>query len=79
MAEALKDAVEGVKNLAVSGAEKVKEPKPQKEKAAKKKKGADSGDGRPLELSPQPDFFQHRIDILYVRVALFLLYALTKQ
>lgn len=55
MAEAVKEAVEGVKNLAVS-----KEQKPKKEK---KKKGGDT-DGRPLELDPKPAFFDHRIQIL---------------
>jgi threonyl-tRNA synthetase len=59
MAEAVKEAVEGVKNLAVSG-----EPKQKKEK---KKKGAPEGaDGRPQELSPQPAYFDHRIQILWV-------------
>ncbi|KAF2738319.1 threonyl-tRNA synthetase-like protein [Polyplosphaeria fusca] len=59
--EAAKDAVqsaaEGVKNLAVSDAQK-----PQKEKKEKKKKGGDDS-GRPLELSPRPDYFDHRIQI----------------
>ncbi|KAH7137995.1 hypothetical protein B0J11DRAFT_449784 [Dendryphion nanum] len=63
MADAVKEAVEGVKNLAVSATEKAKEQKPPKEKVAKKKKGAEAGDGRPLELKPEPAFFQHRIDI----------------
>jgi len=57
MAEAVKDAIEGVKNLAVSG-----EAKPKKEK---KKKGAPEGaDGRPQELSTPPAYFDHRIQIL---------------
>lgn len=54
--EAVTQAVEGVKNLAVSG-----DAKPKKEKKAKK--GAE-GDGRPLELNPKPEFFDHRIQIL---------------
>jgi threonyl-tRNA synthetase len=63
MAEAVKDsinqAVEGVKNLAVSAEQKA--PKPKKEK---KSKGADGGDGRPLMLDPVPAYFDHRIQIL---------------
>lgn len=63
MAEAVKDsinqAVEGVKNLAVSAEQKA--PKPKKEKKAK---GADGGDGRPLMLDPVPAYFDHRIQIL---------------
>jgi threonyl-tRNA synthetase len=57
MAEAVKEAVEGVKNLAISG-----EAKPKKEK--KKKGAAEGADGRPQELSPQPAYFDHRIQIL---------------
>lgn len=56
MAEAVKEAVEGVKNLAVSG-----EAKPKKEK---KKKAAEGADGRPQELSPPPAYIDHRIKIL---------------
>lgn len=56
MAEAVKEAVEGVKNLAVSG-----EQKPKKEK---KKKTAEGADGRPLELSPPAAYVDHRIKIL---------------
>jgi threonyl-tRNA synthetase len=56
MADAVKDAVEGVKNLALS-----KEQKPKKEK---KKKGAEGADGRPTELSPPPAYIDHRIKIL---------------
>lgn len=56
MADAVKGAVEGVKNLAVS-----RDQKPKKEK---KKKGADTADGRPLELSPTPAYIDHRIQIL---------------
>ncbi|KAF2242092.1 threonyl-tRNA synthetase-like protein [Trematosphaeria pertusa] len=55
MAEAVKEAVEGVKNLAVSG-----EQKPKKEK---KKKTAEGADGRPLELSPPAAYVDHRIKI----------------
>lgn len=66
MAEAVKDAVsqavEGVKNLAVSAEKKAeqKAPKPKKEKKAK---GGDS-DGRPLMLDPAPEYIDHRIQIL---------------
>lgn len=87
--DAVKAAVEGVKDLAISkdnteapsaGASNVaaqpasreqKENKPQKQqqpkgekKEKKAKKGADSGDGRPLELSPPAPFIDHRIQIL---------------
>lgn len=66
MAEAVKEtinqAVEGVKNLAVSAEQKTeqKAPKPKKEKKAK---GGD-GDGRPLMLDPAPEYIDHRIKIL---------------
>ncbi|KAF9731302.1 hypothetical protein PMIN02_010083 [Paraphaeosphaeria minitans] len=60
MAEAVKDAVkevtDNVKNLAVAG-----EAKPKKEKKAKK--GAEAGDGRPLELSPPAAYIDHRVKI----------------
>ncbi|KAF2827223.1 threonyl-tRNA synthetase [Ophiobolus disseminans] len=67
MAEAVKDtinqAVEGVKNLAVSAEQKspadAKAPKPKKEKKAK---GGD-GDGRPLMIDPAPAYIDHRIQI----------------
>lgn len=61
MAEAVKEAVEGVKNLAIG-----KEPKEQKEQKPKKekKKKDEGGDGRPLELSPAPAYIDHRIQIL---------------
>jgi len=52
--------VEGVKDIAVSNDQKPR--KEQKEKKDKKKK--DGGDGRPTELSPPPDFIDHRIQIL---------------
>jgi threonyl-tRNA synthetase len=62
MAEAVKDAVsqavDGVKNLAVSAEQKA--PKPKKEKKAK---GGD-GDGRPLMLDPVPAYIDHRVQIL---------------
>lgn len=62
MADAIKEtvaqAVEGVKNLAVSAEQKA--PKPKKEKKAK----GDSGDGRPLMLDPAPAYIDHRIQIL---------------
>ena len=61
MAEAVKDAVEGVKNLALS---KEGKPKPQKEKKEKKKKGGEGATGRPTELSPPPAYIDHRIQIL---------------
>ena len=51
---------EGVKDLAISNDQKPR--KEQKEKKDKKKK--DSGDGRPTELSPPPEFIDHRIQIL---------------
>lgn len=60
MAEAVKDAVkevtDNVKNLAVSG-----EAKSKKEK--KPKKGAETADGRPLELSPPAAYIDHRVKI----------------
>ncbi|EAT80431.1 threonine--tRNA (Thr) ligase [Parastagonospora nodorum] len=65
MAEAVKDAVnqavEGVKNLAVSAEQKAeqKAPKPKKEKKAK---GGDA-DGRPLMLDPAPAYIDHRVQI----------------
>lgn len=55
MAEAVKEVVENVKNLAVSG-----EAKPKKEK---KKKAAEGADGRPLELSPPAAYIDHRVQI----------------
>jgi threonyl-tRNA synthetase len=65
MAEAVKDAVEGVKNLAVSKDQKEnKVQKEQKPKKEKKKKGAEGADGRPTELSPPPAYIDHRIQIL---------------
>jgi threonyl-tRNA synthetase len=54
--DAVQDAAEGVKNLAVS-----KDQKPKKEK---KKKGGEAADGRPLELKPAPAYIDHRIQIL---------------
>jgi len=57
MAEAVKEVVENVKNLAVSG-----ETKPKKEK---KKKAPEGTEGRPLELSPAPAYIDHRVKILY--------------
>jgi threonyl-tRNA synthetase len=69
MAEAVKDAVnqavEGVKNLAVSAEQKApaaaKAPKPKKEKKAK---GGGDGDSRPLMVDPAPAYIDHRIQIL---------------
>jgi threonyl-tRNA synthetase len=62
MADAVKDtvaqAVEGVKNLAVSAEQKA--PKLKKEKKAK---GGET-DGRPLMLEPAPAYIDHRIQIL---------------
>jgi threonyl-tRNA synthetase len=64
MAEVVKEAVEGVKNLAISKDPKEqKEPKEQKAKKEKKKKGAEGADGRPTELSPPPAYIDHRIQI----------------
>jgi len=52
--DAVKDAVEGVKNLTVQEGQK-------KQKKEKKQKSSDTGDARPLELSPPPAYFDHRI------------------
>ncbi|KAF2758119.1 threonyl-tRNA synthetase-like protein [Pseudovirgaria hyperparasitica] len=52
--EAVKDAAEGVKNLVVSD-------KPKKEK--KKKGPTGDSSARPTELSPPPEYFDHRIKI----------------
>ena len=72
MAEAVKDsinqAVEGVKNLAVSAEQKA--PKPKKEKKAK----GDAGDGRPLMLDPVPAYIDHRVQILYAASLVMHLY-----
>ena len=49
-----------------------KKPQPAKEKKEKKKKGEDgSGDGRPLELNPPPEYIQHRIKIFEAKKAKF--------
>lgn len=56
---AVGEAIEGVKNLAVS-----KDQKDQKPKKEKKKKGGEGTDGRPTELSPPPAYIDHRIQIL---------------
>ncbi|KAF2838487.1 threonyl-tRNA synthetase [Patellaria atrata CBS 101060] len=56
--ETVKDAVEGVKKLAIQDTSK-QQQKPKKEK----KKPAEEGDARPLELSPVPEYFDHRIKI----------------
>lgn len=68
MADAVKDAVEGVKegvkNLALGKDSKdSKDTKEQKPKKEKKKKATEGGEGRPTELSPKPAFFDHRIAI----------------
>jgi threonyl-tRNA synthetase len=69
MADAVKDAVEavadGIKNIAVGEDKKKPQQQQQQQKAKKeKKKPADAGsDSGPLELTPQPDFIQHRIKI----------------
>ena len=57
--DVVKEAAEGVKNLAVSNDQK--EQKPKKEK---KKKGGEAADGRPTELKPPPAYIDHRIQIL---------------
>jgi threonyl-tRNA synthetase len=84
--DAVKAAVEGVKDLAISidnteapkdsaaapvASSEQRANKPQKQqqpkgekKEKKAKKGADSGDGRPLELSPPAPFIDHRVQIL---------------
>ena len=68
MAEAVKDAVdqavEGVKNLAVSAEQKAPDTKAAKPKKEKKAKGGDADGGRPLMLDPVPAYFDHRIQIL---------------
>jgi threonyl-tRNA synthetase len=67
MAEAVKDTlnqvVEGVKDLAVSGEQKVEQKAPKAAKPKKeKKKGGDDG-GRPLMLDPVPAYIDHRVQI----------------
>jgi len=68
MADTVKDAVnsavEGVKNLAVSGEQKVQQKENRAPKPKKEKKKGDAGDGRPLMLDPAPAFIDHRIQIL---------------
>lgn len=49
-----------------------KKPQPVKEKKEKKKKGEDgTGDGRPVELNPPPDYIQHRIKLFEAKKAKF--------
>jgi threonyl-tRNA synthetase len=60
--QAVEQAVEGVKNLAVSK-DQPKDQKDAKPKKEKKKKGGDATDGRPTELSPPPEFIDYRIKI----------------
>jgi len=43
---------------------KLKDQKEAKPKKEKKKKGGDAADGRPLELTPRPEFLDYRIKIL---------------
>ncbi|KAF2200627.1 threonyl-tRNA synthetase [Delitschia confertaspora ATCC 74209] len=61
--DAVQDAAEGVKNLAVSKDQPKDQPKDQKPKKEKKKKGGEGADGRPTELSPPPAYIDHRIQI----------------
>ncbi|KAF4545745.1 putative threonyl-trna synthetase protein [Lasiodiplodia theobromae] len=58
--DAVKDAVEGVKNLAVG---EKQQPKKEKQPKKDKKKGGEDADGRPLELAPPPEYLDHRIKI----------------
>ncbi|KAI9777718.1 MAG: threonyl-tRNA synthetase [Geoglossum umbratile] len=54
---------DGVKNVALGDSSK-QQKQGQKKDKKEKKKGCDAGgDGRPLELEPQPEFFQHRIKL----------------
>lgn len=62
--EAVDKAVEGVKNLAVGSKDKAKDQKDAKPQKEKKKKAGEASDGRPLEVSPRPEFLDHRIKIL---------------
>lgn len=55
MADTVKEVVEGVKKVALG------ENKPKKEKKAKK--GADTGDAGPLELSPAPEYIAFRLEL----------------
>lgn len=56
--DAVKEAVEGVKNLAVSG-----DAQKQAKKEKKKKSAVEGSDSRPTELKPPPAYFDHRIKI----------------
>ncbi|KAL1623980.1 threonyl-tRNA synthetase [Neofusicoccum ribis] len=58
--DSVKDAVEGVKNLAVG---EKQAPKKEKQPKKDKKKGGDEPDARPLELAPPPEYLDHRIKI----------------
>jgi len=57
---AVEQAVDGVKNLAVNNNNENEQPKPQQAKKEKKKKGADSESGRPLEMDPPPQYIADR-------------------
>ena len=59
--ETVKSAVEGVKSMTIADGRK---NQPKKEKKSKKGEDSSSGDGgRPVELSPPPEYIQHRINI----------------
>ncbi|KAK7519932.1 threonyl-tRNA synthetase-like protein [Phyllosticta citriasiana] len=61
--DAVKDVVEGVKNVAVSENKKPDQPQKKQQPKKDKKKGAEDADGRPLEMTPPPAYFDHRIKI----------------
>ncbi|KAK8226195.1 threonyl-tRNA synthetase-like protein [Phyllosticta capitalensis] len=61
--DAVKDAVEGVKNMAVSDAKKPEQAQKKQQPKKDKKKPAQDADGRPLEMTPPPAYFDHRIKI----------------
>ncbi|KAK4983167.1 threonyl-tRNA synthetase [Elasticomyces elasticus] len=54
--DAVQNAVEGVKKLAVQDGQ----PMPKQDKKEKKKKGAEEVDGRPLEVTPPPQYIADR-------------------
>ncbi|KAI9816527.1 MAG: threonyl-tRNA synthetase [Pycnora praestabilis] len=61
--DAVKEAVDGLKNVALSDGPGSK-PQGQRKDKKEKKKGADAGnDSRPLELEPSPGYIDHRIQI----------------
>lgn len=56
--DAVKDAVEGVKEMALNG-----KPAAQKKEKKAKPKADETSDSRPLEISPPPIYIDHRIMI----------------